>query len=402
MSRWLSVLLGVVLALVVAEVGFRVLWLGYLTIPAGIEDPHFHHRLRPLETYSFSSSEFEAKTRTNRYGLRGPDPIIPKSAGVTRILMLGDSFTFGFPVQDQETFCHLIEEGLRAQGHRVEVINGGVSGYSPTLEYISLRDQFLAFEPDLVVLWYDFGDLQEDHWFQKNLVYDERGAIVRADPWYTHGRFDRWVWLQHKSALAKYLDTKLVRTLRKIRTLGLAGYVNAKLRGERSKVAIARLKAERRAADLAEYDRFLMVRETSTEESLEPYWALSARYLRLIHALLAEQGIPFLIGVYPYGMLVGPDQWGAGRMSWGFERGRVYDATAALAILRRFCEEEQVPFIETIGSFREAASERLFYDEDGHLTPEGHRVLAGHILRDPQVLRAVRQQLAEARGLSAR
>lgn len=105
--------------------------------------------------------------RTNRFGLRGPDPTIPKPAGMLRILMLGDSFTFGFPVNDEETFAHLIEQGLRARGYPVEVINGGVSGYSPTLEYVSLRDDFLKFEPDLVMVWYDYGDLQEDYWFQK-------------------------------------------------------------------------------------------------------------------------------------------------------------------------------------------------------------------------------------------
>jgi hypothetical protein len=74
--------------------------------------------------------------------------------------MLGDSFTFGFAVRDEETFCQLIEQGLRNQGYPIEVVNGGVSGYSPTLHYISLRDEFLALDPVLVILWYDLGDLQ--------------------------------------------------------------------------------------------------------------------------------------------------------------------------------------------------------------------------------------------------
>ena len=90
--------------------------------------------------------------RTNRLGLWGPEPVIPKPPGILRILMLGDSFTFRFPVRDEETFCVLIAQGLRVQGLPFDVVNAGVSGYSPTPEYISLRDEFLSFDPDLVVL----------------------------------------------------------------------------------------------------------------------------------------------------------------------------------------------------------------------------------------------------------
>ena len=401
-GRLVSVLLSVLLALGLGELLFRVFWLKQLTIRAGIEHPHFHHRLKPYETYAFTSGEFNASTRTNRFGLRGPDPAIPKPPGIIRILMVGDSFTFGFPVQDEETFCALIEQGLRAQGYPVEVINGGVSGAAPTLHYIALRDQFLDFEPDLVILWYDLGDLQEDHWFQKNLLYDEAGRIVRCDPYYIHGRFSVWEWLKHWSALAKYMDAKVLRTIERLRILGFGGYLKVKLRGERAKVAIARLKREQQAADLADYDRFLLLRESSTEEVIAPYWALSRRYLVMIRDLVAERGIPFMLGIYPYGMLVGPDQWAEGRVFWGFERGKTYDAHPALAIFERFSRDERVPLINTFGRFREAASgQKLFYDQDGHMTPAGQRLIAETVLSDPRVLTILRAKTAamtEGRG----
>ncbi|MBI3320264.1 MAG: hypothetical protein HYZ89_06750, partial [Candidatus Omnitrophica bacterium] len=148
--KLLSIVVSGLLGLGVAELGFRLFWVKQLRLGAGIEHPHFHHRLNPNESYHFTSKEFDVTVRTNRFGLRGPDPVIPKPPRTFRILMLGDSYTFGFPVKDQETFCHLIEQGLKSQGYSVEVVNGGVSGYSPTLHYLSLRDEFLAFEPDLV------------------------------------------------------------------------------------------------------------------------------------------------------------------------------------------------------------------------------------------------------------
>ncbi|MBI4343041.1 MAG: SGNH/GDSL hydrolase family protein [Candidatus Omnitrophica bacterium] len=401
LPRWSSRLLllacATLLALGAWEAALRLKWFKSLAIPAGIEHPQFHHRLKPLETYHYTSQEFDVEVRTNPFGLRGPDPSQPKAPGTVRILMLGDSYTFGFPVRDEETFCALVERGLKAQGLPVEVVNAGVSGSSPTLHYLALRDQFLSFDPDLVILWFDLGDVQEDHWFQKNLLYDDAGRIARCDPRYINGRFSRWEWLRTHSALVKYLDTKLVRTVQKIRVLGWRGYLGAKLRGERAKVAVARLKQEQLAPDLAEYDRFLLIRDALSDDAIQPYWELTAGYLRMIHALLAQRRIPFVIGFYPYGMLAGPDQWVPGREFWGFESGRTYDASRAVGLLARFAEEQDLPFVNTLEVFREAAkAEKLFYDQDGHFTPAGHRVLAEALVRDPAVLSLLRRRVSRA------
>ena len=394
-----SVTLSCLLGLAGLEAGLRAFWIRRFTVGSGIEDPHFHHRLKPRHTYHFASREFDVHVTTNRWGLRGRDPVLPKPAGRLRILMLGDSYTFGFPVRDEETFCALIEGELNAQGYPVEVINGGVSGYSPTLHYLSLRDQFLAFDPDLVILWYDLGDLQEDEWFQKNLLYDAEGRIVRCDPRYTNGRFDWGEWAKNHSALAKYLDLKLLRTLDKIRILGLGGYLNVVAKGERAKVAIARLKASQHAVDLAANDRFLLVRESTDEATLAQYWTMSARYLRLIHELLAERHVPFVMGIYPYGMVAGPTQWSQGRVAWGFEPGRSYDAAYALRLFERFAQQERIPLVNTFGSFSAAAkTQPLFYDWDGHFTPAGHRVVATHLLQDPVFLQLLHRRMEPSAG----
>ena len=395
--RWRSSFLiagWVVLALGAAELAFRIGWVKRIRLGAGIGHPHFHHRLTPNTTFHFESQEFRVDIRTNSYGLRGPDPLVPKPPGTVRVLMMGDSFTFGFPVQDHETFSTLVARALSERHEPVDIVNGGVSGYSTTLHYISLRDQFLQFDPDLVVLWYDLSDLQEDYWYRKNVIRDPQGRILRCDPSSIDGRFNWWGWLINRSAFIKYFDTKVLRTAKKIRVLGLNGYLAAKWRGERSKVAIARLKQQQLVEDLPAYDQFLLVRETSTVETMQPYWQLSEQYLRMIHALLQERGIPLMLGIYPYGMLVGPEQWAGGRESWGFDRGRTYEATTFVTLMQRFCEAEDIPLVNSIESFRQAApSATLFYDGDGHFTAAGHHVLAQHLLRDEGFNRLLRHRL---------
>ena len=233
--------------------------------------------------------------------------------------------------------------------------------------------------------------------FEKNLLYDAQGRIVRADPSYIHGRFDWWGWVQQHSVIAEYVQRKIVRTFEKIRLLGVGRYVQMLFRGERAKVAIARLKREQDQRDLPLYDRFLMIRETTTPELLHRYWPISAKYVLMIRDLLAEHGIPFVLGTYPYGVTVGSTQWAEGRVFWGFERGKVYDSSAARALFRQFAAQERIPLIRTFASFREAAkTAKLYYDQDGHFTPAGQRVIAAVVLNDPQFLTVLRQQLARS------
>ncbi len=202
-------------------------------------------------------------------------------------------------------------------------------------------------------------------------------------------------WKVPVSVITGYLDRKLVRTAKYIRELGVGGFIRTKLKGERAKVALARLKGQQKAEDLAGYDRFLFVRESSTTTSLAPYWQLSAKYVLMMRDLLAERHIPFVLGIYPYGMVVGPDQWADGRVYWGFDKGKTYDPSVAVSVFQSFADEAHVPLVNTYESFRAAArTEKLFYDWDGHMTPAGHRVIAQHLVHDPQFLALLRQQAA--------
>ena len=88
---------------------------------------------------------------SNAHGLRGVrEYASPKPAGTRRILVFGDSFTFGEEVADAETFCHRLGGLLPG----VEVLNFGVRGYGHDQMLLYLRDAAARYEPDLVVLGY--------------------------------------------------------------------------------------------------------------------------------------------------------------------------------------------------------------------------------------------------------
>src|SRR5690349_22357890 len=52
---------------------------------------------------------------TNALGFRGPDPATPKPHGLVRVIAVGDSVTFGFGVNDGDTFCAQAERLVRSR-----------------------------------------------------------------------------------------------------------------------------------------------------------------------------------------------------------------------------------------------------------------------------------------------
>ncbi|HET8643997.1 MAG TPA: SGNH/GDSL hydrolase family protein, partial [Vicinamibacteria bacterium] len=83
----------------------------------------------------------------NRLGYRGREHTGAPAPGARRVVMLGDSVTFGTGVADGETFSDRLEE---AGGF--EVVNLGVDGYGTDQELIRLEEEGLSYRPHDVVL----------------------------------------------------------------------------------------------------------------------------------------------------------------------------------------------------------------------------------------------------------
>jgi hypothetical protein len=83
----------------------------------------------------------------NDAGFRGP-VWGTATAGRRRVLLLGDSLTFGTGVEDGETFT----ARLRERAPRFQPLNLGVSGYGTDQELLLLEREGLALEPEVVVL----------------------------------------------------------------------------------------------------------------------------------------------------------------------------------------------------------------------------------------------------------
>ncbi len=97
------------------------------------------------------------KPRINALGLRGGDYQATKAPNCMRVLVLGDSFTFGSGVGDDAAiFPEVLENKLSMeflrQGEKIEILNGGIPG-SLTSDWVDLLLKLKdPFKPDIILV----------------------------------------------------------------------------------------------------------------------------------------------------------------------------------------------------------------------------------------------------------
>lgn len=97
----------------------------------------------------------------NALGLRGELPETPKPANQFRVLAIGDSTTFGWGVDDTDTYGWQLERmfGERRPAANVRVVNAGVSAHNLEDSARLLRYFAPRLEPDLVLVGFFWNDL---------------------------------------------------------------------------------------------------------------------------------------------------------------------------------------------------------------------------------------------------
>ncbi|MCA9400394.1 MAG: hypothetical protein KC713_02115 [Candidatus Omnitrophica bacterium] len=112
-----------------------------------------HHPIRgwQLRAGSQDPNAFGEGVTVNSQGIRGvreyPYTRVP---GKRRILILGDSFTFGTEVGDDETYPYHLQQLLPQD----EVINMGVFGYGHDQMLLYLKEEGVKYNPDIVIIGY--------------------------------------------------------------------------------------------------------------------------------------------------------------------------------------------------------------------------------------------------------
>jgi lysophospholipase L1-like esterase len=129
--------------------------------------------------------------RTNADGFRGRLPGAKRPA-TARVLVLGDSYTFGWAVTEEEVYPQRLEAILRQAGADVEVLNLGVPGYNTEQERHLLEETLPRYDPDIVVLGYVLNDA-------------EPTTPLPPGPGVIHAGAVSWLWKDGREVLRRRL-----------------------------------------------------------------------------------------------------------------------------------------------------------------------------------------------------
>ena len=157
-------------------------------------------------TTTYHTIEFQHRVHINRYGFRGPDFNLTAAVDC-RVMLVGDSFTYGWGVDYKQTWGHLLQTRLQNAGITAQVFNLGAPGAN-VADYAKIAELAAPLlQPDVVLVGVLQGDdmrqvSREDAPFPRPLTF---GDDVQPSPLTEFMAFHypfvaKWTVLSHASA----------------------------------------------------------------------------------------------------------------------------------------------------------------------------------------------------------
>lgn len=130
-------------------------------------DGPLYQILKPnLDTYVDDWGTPPYRVVTNSRGIRNEEFETDKPENTTRVLIIGDSYAFGWGVNRSDRFSNLLEKKLNEESENTyQVINSGVPGYGMEDYFLYLKHRGLKYNPDIVVVNFGPNDwLSRERW----------------------------------------------------------------------------------------------------------------------------------------------------------------------------------------------------------------------------------------------
>jgi hypothetical protein len=324
-----------------------------------IADPILNHRHPENSEFRFRSikKEFDTKVAFNSFGLRDYEYAEAKPEGTYRILVLGDSFVENSQVDLDESFPKVIEgrlnEAAWRQGGKYEVLNAGVSSYSPWVEYLYLKNEGIGLEPDLVLASLYANDVTDDYIYSHipAVTFDAMGLPL-SFPAQQFGSLFRET---------LYRNSHLYRLI-----------------SNRIKLLLARSPRHSFGAGSNVSSDFMAVfKEGPLTEADKEAWALTEKYLLALKRLSHANGAGFAIVIAPPGIQVSPDEFKEGKKVFGFKPHEYIESSAMQKRIKKIAADNGIPVLDLLPEFKKASAKRLlYYPYDGHWNRDGNRLAA--------------------------
>jgi len=342
-------LVGCLIALTIGEVGLRYFkpQIVFVDFPSGwwLPEKDLCHVHAPhLKSY-YETNEFRVDFTTNSLGLRDRE-VAEKDDSIFRILSVGDSFTWGGGVAQNETYPKHLETLLNSTGSRYEVINAGVSSYDTRQEFYYLLKYGLKLKPDLVLLGFVPNDITRDE--ECILMVNSDGDLVdknrvtvrvpRSKGMRIPEPFSWRLFLQLNSHFYVLCD-KLFK-----KVFGVS-------------------------SDSVLMEKVYLKQENMTVGVQKAYYH-TLDYLGKIKSLCDAEGIKLVVVGIPM-----PEQ-----MNSNSYLGPKHDMRQPFVILEQWATAFGVDYLNPLERFRHVSKKNtLYWPHDGHMNGDGYHLLAEEI-----------------------
>lgn len=343
----------------------------------GLHSPHPNaiYTLRPntsgqlkiaLKDGDSRSYDVQQSSQGLRDKLRGP-----KRPGEFRILMLGDSYTWGAGLEQEETIPRQFESYMRSEfpGLDVTAINAGVGGYSTWQEYIFFLERGLGLQPDLVIL-------------QLYSANDVPDSLIQFDEYLESYNYE-WRWRIRQQRLTYRIFPSLEEAVRK-RSVAYHYLLN----NTQHWLSIAHWSTyyrwninsdSYRMPQLADREENIEINMLEDYPMLSKAWNTLESDIASIAKECVNRDILFLMYDIPSAVSAVDKIWDI-VMTLPNVVPEEYDRTRGEARAHAIAQRNEWPFIKLLDAFRNHPStEDLYFTKDRHLNPDGARFVAGKL-----------------------
>jgi len=337
--------------------------------------PNAHHH--------FQTPEFSVGVEINSLGFRDREFSLQKTAKV-RILAIGDSFTYGWGVEANQSWPKVLEAGLRAAGHDVEIANLGKPGGSP-VAYADIAERATSvLKPDLLII----AVLQGDDLAQMDQPSNSTAGAPRANRHsiraVTSALYPHFLGLVNKRV--KPQPTLISQWQAEAKTLLAVMTPDVKSRYERLDPQVkgefinGHLNPSLINLSVTRPDYFAQTLDLNSDKTKLLISEMAKQLARIKSTAIQNHAEVMVVSV-PYGFYVSSKSI-KNLQRLGFSVApEALKSNAADEAIRSASQMAGIPFFDSTDGFRQISDHTdLFFHQDGHFTPAGHRCFAEALL----------------------
>lgn len=336
--------------------------------------------------------EFEYVFETNSQGLRYKELPFEKPKGNSRIFVVGDSFTEGVGVDDDEVFVSLIEKDFTEDGLNVNFINGGLRGQGP-LQYGRIFFHLgVKYQPNGLLICLYANDVTDTPESINLADFQLRPRLSSFSEKLFYAFYPRTYIMAKKLMAPRYQKSHFVQQVSE-QALKL-GKTIEEIEAWRAKLPEDLLAAVKRNEFTGAYLSYGLTKPHYWSDALdidtkraERKWQSMVFALEEIVEQAQQLGVEVAVVYFP-----GVFQYASSAYSPSnprFNSGITYrkhwltEQTEVQKRIQAFCRRMQVSFLDLTNVFRKAFKENdnLNWKLDVHWRPEGHRVAATAITK---------------------